>query len=80
MRNFADEHEGELVVIACHGGVIEASLITLGGLPLTRPFDLWIDNTSMTEWQGRRVNGQLRWRLARLNDAAHTIEAGLYDH
>jgi probable phosphoglycerate mutase len=80
LRNFADDHEGELVVIACHGGVVEASLITLGGLPLTRPFDLWIDNTSITEWQGRRVNGQLRWRLARLNDRAHTVEAGLHDH
>ena len=49
-------------------------------LPLSRPFDMFIDNTSMTEWQRRLVGGQLRWKLARLNDAAHTIEAGLYDH
>ena len=80
LRTFADDHQGETVVIACHGGVVEASLITLGGLPLTRPFDLFIDNTSLTEWHGRRVNGQLRWKLVRLNDAAHTIEAGLYHH
>jgi len=79
LRTFAEEHEGETIVIACHGGVVEASLITLGGLPLVRPFDLFIDNTSLTEWQGRHVDGQLRWKLARLNDAAHTIEAGLYD-
>ena len=55
LHTFAHQHEGELVVIACHGGVVEASLITLGGLSLTRPFDLWVDNTSITEWQGRRV-------------------------
>lgn len=80
LTDLAEEHEGETIVVACHGGVVEASLITLGGLPLSRPFDMFIDNTSMTEWQRRLVGGQLRWKLVRLNDAAHTIDAGLYDH
>jgi probable phosphoglycerate mutase len=79
LKRLADDYAGELVVIACHGGVVEASLIVLGGLPLTRPFDLAIDYTSITEWQGRMVGDQFRWRLSRLNDAAHLLD-GRSDH
>lgn len=79
LRAFADAHEGETVVIACHGGVVMGSLISLGNLPLKLPFDVFIDNTSLTEWHGRRVDGEMRWKLVHLNDTAHTVEAGLYD-
>ena len=68
LLRLAAAHESETVVIACHGGVVEASFVALGGLPLRRPFDLVVENASITEWE--RL-GPERWRLRRCNDAAH---------
>jgi 2,3-bisphosphoglycerate-dependent phosphoglycerate mutase len=67
------KHAGATVVVVCHGGVIEGSLIALGNLPLRRSFDLAIGNTSLTEWTSpvkEGTNGR-RWTLARFNDTAH---------
>jgi probable phosphoglycerate mutase len=63
------KHEGETIVIACHGGVIGASFQVLGNLPMWRPFELQAENTSLTEWA--RSDG--RWMLVRYNDAAHLL-------
>ncbi|MGA2529340.1 MAG: histidine phosphatase family protein [Acidimicrobiales bacterium] len=68
LYKLAAAHPGELVVIACHGGVVDASLIRFLGLPahggLVRFFP---DNASMTEWAYTGA----RWWLVRFNDAAH---------
>ena len=61
----ADAHPGQLVVIACHGGVIGGTMARF--LPIDpaagRP-DLAPKNASMTEWERR--DG--RWMLQRYND------------
>ena len=44
----AADHAGETVVVVCHGGVIEGAFAALGGLPLRRPFDVRVENTSLT--------------------------------
>ena len=75
----AADHPGDTVVIVCHGGVIEGAFPALGGLPLRRPFDVRIENTSLTEWSYHPVEGDFgnaghrlaRWRLDRFNDSAH---------
>ena len=75
----ATDHAGETVVVVCHGGVVEATFATLGNLPLRRPFDVRIGNTSLTEWSYEPVDGDLgnaghrlaRWQLDRFNDTAH---------
>ena len=75
----ADDHAGQTVVVVCHGGVIEGSFAALGSLPLRRPFDVRIENTSLTEWSYEPSEGDMgnaghrlaRWRLDRFNDAAH---------
>ena len=75
----AADHAGETVVVVCHGGVIEAAFATLGNLPLRRPFDVRIENTSLTVWSYHPSDGDLgnaghrlaRWRLDRFNDSAH---------
>jgi len=75
----AADHAGETVVVVCHGGVVEATFATLGNLPLRRPFDVRIVNTSLTEWSYEPAEGDLgnaghrlaRWRLDRFNDSAH---------
>jgi len=68
LRSVADRHDGETVVVACHGGVVNASLVAFLGLAHdgTR-LDLRTRNTSITEWE--REDG--RWRLLRYNDSAH---------
>jgi broad specificity phosphatase PhoE len=62
-------HPGQLVVVACHAGVIEASLLAklpiAGGLSGAR-LQLRTEHASMTTWE---VEGD-RWRLLGYNDTA----------
>src|SRR5581483_5532090 len=79
LRQVALDHPGETVVVACHGGVIRASMQAFGGLPLTQPFRLEPSNTSLTEWRyqpttGRSDAGNPAWWLVRYNDAAHLAD------
>ena len=62
------ERPGETIVIACHGGVVDAVFRHLLDLPMTGGFELHTLNTSLTEfvWTGGDA-----WRVARYNDAAH---------
>lgn len=71
LTELADEHRGQMVVIACHGGVIESSFIAFGRLPMRH---IWMqaENTSITEWSLPPDTDN--WWLHRYNDAAH-----LYD-
>ncbi len=63
-------HPDQLVVVACHAGVIEASLLAkvpvAGGLTGAR-LQLRTQHSSMTSWE---VDAG-RWRLLGFNDAAH---------
>jgi probable phosphoglycerate mutase len=71
----ADRHPGETVVVACHGGIVEAAFVALGHLPLHKPFDTFVLNTALTEWRGSGSGtGEGRWHLARYNDAAHLAD------
>jgi broad specificity phosphatase PhoE len=60
------EHEGQTVLVVCHGGVILAATLQLLGIPLGR-FTPDIPHTSITEW----CRDDKGWLLARLIDAAH---------
>jgi 2,3-bisphosphoglycerate-dependent phosphoglycerate mutase len=64
----AERHGGELVVIFCHGGVVEASLEAfLPVAPERGRLKLRTAHTSLTEWE----RGPGGWLLLRYNDAAH---------
>jgi len=66
VERIAVVHAGELVVIACHAGVIEATMLRF--LPLDRSvrrLQLRTEHASMTEWE-RDERG--RWTLRRYND------------
>lgn len=75
LRALADRHEGETVVVACHGGVINSSLVALGFANPQVRLDLRTVNTSITEWE--REDG--RWRLLRYNDSAHLARVAALD-
>jgi probable phosphoglycerate mutase len=62
----ADAHPGQLVVAACHAGVVEATMLRF--LPLQAAvarLKLRTDHASITEWE--RWHGS--WLLRRYNDA-----------
>ncbi len=65
-------HPGELVVVACHAGVVEASLLAktpvVGGLEGAR-MKLRTLHASLTTWE---VDGSA-WRLLGYNDGVHRL-------
>jgi probable phosphoglycerate mutase len=65
----ADRHPGEVVVVSCHAGIIEASMIAFLTTGERHRLGLRTEHTSITEWE--RSNGQ--WRLARYNDSSHLV-------
>lgn len=73
LAKMAAEHPGQLTVVACHGGVVRASLVAflapaeMDVLGLDSP-----ENTSLTEWVHAPGAG---WRLVRYNDFAHLLGA-----
>ncbi len=62
------QHVGRTVVVACHGGVVDATFRQLLRAPSTGNFQLHTLNTAITEL---RVTPSRPWQLLRYNDAAH---------
>ncbi|MBK5288083.1 MAG: histidine phosphatase family protein [Acidimicrobiia bacterium] len=69
LRRVADDHPGERVVVVAHGGIVAATFVALGELPMRMATDIAYEtvNTSLTEWRWTGTE----WRLVRFNDAAH---------
>jgi broad specificity phosphatase PhoE len=63
-------HASLCVVVACHGGVIDALMRRLVTAPMTGGFQSHTLNTSITEFVGP-ISPSGVWRLVRYNDAAH---------
>lgn len=72
-------HVGELVVVACHAGVIESSLLAklpvAGGLEGAR-MQLRTQHASLTTWEVDAGG----WRLLGYNDGAHHLATTRGDH
>ena len=71
LHQLVDDHPGETVVVACHGGIIRAAMVVFTNLPLHHRLGLEPQNTSLTEWHHRGDQPWFEWHLARYNDAAH---------
>jgi probable phosphoglycerate mutase len=71
LRSLVEAHQGEVVVVACHGGVVDGSLISFLGDGSAKGTGggFGAANASLTEWRVRRG----RWRLVRYNDVAHLL-------
>jgi len=68
VRRLVEAHEGKTVVVACHGGVIEAVLRLALKAPAMGAFQVYTRNASITELSLVNTN---TWRIERYNDAAH---------
>jgi len=64
----ARNHVGKTIVVACHGGVVDAVLRRTLGTPATGKFEIRTKNCSITEFAEIR-NGH--WALLRYNDIVH---------
>lgn len=62
------QHAGATVLVACHGGVIDAVMRSALQAPPSGAFELHTGNASLTELVRVRPG---RWRLVRYNDMAH---------
>ena len=72
LATIANRHPGQLVVVACHAGVIEASVLALlpvAGGRLGPRLQLRTQHASLTSWEIEHG----RWRLLGYNDAAHHL-------
>jgi probable phosphoglycerate mutase len=80
LRDLARRVMGTTTVVACHGGIIEQSIVLGFGLPpRAAPGSMLVtpDNTSITEWHvAARGDGSLAWHLARFADSAHLDRDG----
>lgn len=78
LHRLARSHAGQTVVVACHGGVVAASLTAFARLPYDRNWRAQVDNCSITEWVHSTPGGYQGdrpiWTLVRLNDASHLLE------
>ena len=68
LRRMLDMYEGQTVVIACHGGVVDSVLRLALKAPGMGVFQIHTLNTSITELELIKPN---LWRLNRYNDTAH---------
>jgi probable phosphoglycerate mutase len=88
LNRIANEHAGKHVVVVCHGGIIDGSMLCFFGIS-TQIVDYRIEfsthNTAITHWERVTRTGPgwemhpgtpTRWRLAGYNDIAHLREIG----
>ena len=68
VRRIVDDHAGATVVVACHGGVIDAVLRQALRMPPTGSFLINTLNTSITEMVLQESGS---WTLRRYGDVAH---------
>lgn len=79
LERITREHEGETIVLVCHGGVIDGFLLyffRMSALTVP-PAQMETHNTSITHWQ-RVISrpGQSRWQLMKYNDVFHLYDLG----
>lgn len=76
LRGLANAHPGETIVVVCHSGIIEASMVEFLGLQFGyQAVGLMPVCTSITRWS-RPVDDPhkaVRWRLDTYNDSAHLV-------
>ena len=71
IMQLVEEHDGRTIIVACHGGIIDASFRVLGHTPLGRKMSGQPAYTSITEWSRLPRAAHDDWRLERYNDHAH---------
>lgn len=74
LERVLQEHRGQQVVVFGHGGIVGASLVAFGEVPIEQgvPVVRKVANTSITEWHHTGT----AWQLVRFNDTKHMTGVG----
>ncbi|HZR39706.1 MAG TPA: histidine phosphatase family protein [Ktedonobacteraceae bacterium] len=73
------EYEGKTIVLVCHGGVIDGSLLYFFRMSALTPppVKMYTRNTSITHWQKSTNSfGREHWELVKYNDVFHLHDVG----
>jgi probable phosphoglycerate mutase len=88
LNRIAREHAGKQVVVVCHGGIIDGSMLCFFGLSTQQVnyrVEFFTHNTAITHWERVTYTGPdpamhpgtpTRWRLVGYNDIAHLRKIG----
>lgn len=73
LHQLIERYENQTVVLVCHGGVVDMSMLIGMGANVLSPTPglLHTRNTSITHWERDSTDGQGVWRLHRYNDNLH---------
>ena len=74
LAEIAAVHAGRQIVALTHTGVIKASFLAFGAVPVEHTSRFWLENTGITEWSSTAGTEWVPtgpWRLERCNDVAH---------
>ena len=74
LERIAAAYQGRQILAATHSGVIRASFVAFGRMPVLQAGQVWSTNTGITEWstiEESDTGSERLWRLDRHNDAAH---------
>jgi probable phosphoglycerate mutase len=74
LERIATAYRGRQIVVVTHSGVIRASFVAFGKMPLGQAGDIRSTNTGITEWSSIQhidAGTESRWRLERHNDVSH---------
>ena len=67
-------YQGRQILAVTHSGIIRASFVAFGKMPIPQALQIRSEHTSVTEWSSTAevdMEGERVWRLERYNDAAH---------
>jgi len=88
LNRIAHEHAGKHIVVICHGGIIDGSMLCFFGMStqiVNYRIEFFTHNTAITHWERvtRSAPGwemhpgtPTRWRLVGYNDIAHLRDIG----
>jgi probable phosphoglycerate mutase len=92
LHRIADEHAGKHIVVVCHGGIIDGSMLCFFGAStqtVNYRVEFFTHNTAITHWERVTRTGPgwemhpgtpTRWRLVGYNDIAHLRAVGARTH
>jgi probable phosphoglycerate mutase len=73
IEDIIERHRGQIVLVICHGGVIDAAFDHIFNVGPWRRCETWTSNTSLTYFEYIEHPGREVWRLYYYNRVEHLI-------
>ena len=73
IEEMTERHQGQTVVVVCHGGVVEAAFDHIFNIGPWRRCEVWDRNTALTHFEYVQLPTREVWRLHSHNRVEHLI-------